>query len=101
MKVLIDFTIIPLGVGVSLSPYVARCHELFEKRKITSTLHANGTNLEGEWDDVMGAIKECHELIHQTGVPRIASIIKVGTRTDRSQTMDDKIKSVNSKLHRA
>ena len=98
---LIDFTIIPLGVGVSLSQYVACCHEIFEKRNMTSTLHANGTNLEGEWDEVMGAIKECHELIHQGGVPRIASIIKVGTRTDREQTMNDKIKSVKSKLHQA
>ena len=101
MKVLIDFTIIPLGVGVSLSQYVACCHEIFEKRNITSTLHANGTNLEGEWDEVIGAIKECHELIHQGGVPRIASIIKVGTRIDREQSMDDKIKSVKSKLHQA
>jgi len=101
LKVLIDFTIIPLGVGVSLSQYVASCHEIFEKRNITSTLHANGTNLEGEWDEVMSAIKECHEQIHQSGVPRIASIIKLGTRIDRKQTMDDKIKSVKSKLHRA
>ena len=101
MKVLIDFTIIPLGVGVSLSKYVASCHEIFEKRNLTSTLHANGTNIEGEWDEVMSAVKECHELIHSMGAPRISSIIKVGTRIDRNQTMDDKIKSVKSKLHRA
>ena len=101
MKVLIDFTIIPLGVGVSLSKYVASCHEIFEKRNLTSTLHANGTNIEGEWDEVMSAVKECHELIHSMGAPRISSIIKVGTRIDRDQTMDDKIKSVKSKLHRA
>ncbi len=101
MKVLIDFTIIPLGVGVSLSQYVATCHEIFETRNLNSTLHANGTNLEGDWDEVMSAVKECHEVIHNMGAPRIASIIKLGTRTDRDQTMNDKIKSVKSKLHQA
>lgn len=28
MKVIVDLTIIPLGVGVSLSPYVAACEKV-------------------------------------------------------------------------
>jgi uncharacterized protein YqgV (UPF0045/DUF77 family) len=32
------------------------------------------------------------------GAPRVSTVIKVGTRTDRPQTMDDKVKSVQSKL---
>jgi uncharacterized protein YqgV (UPF0045/DUF77 family) len=32
------------------------------------------------------------------GAPRITTTIKLGTRTDRNQTMEDKVNSVNKKL---
>ena len=32
------------------------------------------------------------------GAPRITTTIKLGTRTDRNQTMEEKIYSVKSKL---
>ena len=61
-------------------------------------LHAYGTNIEGEWDDVFAAVKKCHERVHEMGAPRISSTLRIGTRTDREQTMDDKIKSVQLKI---
>jgi uncharacterized protein (TIGR00106 family) len=61
-------------------------------------LHANGTNIEGEWDEVFAAVKRCHEVVHEMGAPTIPTIIKLGTRTDRNQTMDEKIRSVEGKL---
>ena len=57
-----------------------------------------GTNIEGEWDEVMVAVKKCHEVVHQMGVPRISTTIRLGTRTDKNQTMADKIKSVGLKI---
>lgn len=98
MKAIAEFTIIPIGVGVSLSKYVAACENVLEKSGLTYELHANGTNLEGEWDDLIQAIKTCHETLHEMGVPRIATQIKIGTRTDRSQNMKDKVESVQEKL---
>jgi uncharacterized protein (TIGR00106 family) len=98
MKVIIDVTIIPIGVGVSLSAYVAACQRVFEDAGLTLQLHANGTNIEGEWDTVFAAIKRCHEVLHTMGAPRIATTIKAGTRIDRDQTMDDKIHSVETHL---
>ena len=65
------------------------------------SVHANGTNLEGDWDEVMDAIKTCHERLHKMGVPRIATQIKIGTRIDRAQMMQDKIASVREKLKNA
>jgi uncharacterized protein (TIGR00106 family) len=98
MKVIVDLTVIPLGVGISLSPYVAACEKVLSDAGLKTQLHANGTNIEGEWDEVFTAIKGCHETLHEMGTPRISTIIKVGTRTDRSQTMEDKIQSVQHKL---
>ncbi|MEJ5263145.1 MAG: MTH1187 family thiamine-binding protein [Ignavibacterium sp.] len=98
MKVIVDVAIIPLGVGLSLSKYVAECEKIFKSAGLKTTLHANGTNIEGDWDDVFNALKKCHEHLHQIGVPRISTNIRIGTRTDREQTMEDKIKSVEEKL---
>lgn len=94
MNVIADFTVIPIGVGVSLSRYVAACEKVLTDLGVRHTLHANGTGVEGEWDEVFSAIRKCHEAVHAMGAPRISTSIKVGTRTDRAQSMDDKVQSV-------
>ena len=98
MKVIVDLCVIPMGVGVSLSSYIAVCEKILSDAGLKTQLHANGTNIECECEEVFGAIKKCHEALHEMGVPRITTTIKVGTRTDRIQTMEDKIQSVQSKL---
>ena len=90
--------VVPLGVGISVSPYVAACEKILKDAGLKTNLHAYGTNIEGEWDDLFAAVKRCHEVIHEMGAPRVSSSLKVGTRTDRVQTMDDKIRSVEEKM---
>lgn len=98
MKVIVDFCLVPIGVGVSVSKYIAECEIILKDAGLKTQLHAYGTNIEGEWEDVFGAVKRCHERVHEMGAPRITTTLKVGTRTDRVQTMDDKVKSVQEKL---
>ncbi len=98
MQVIVDLCIVPLGVGVSVSSYVAACQQVLEEAGLTIVLHAYGTNIEGDYDQVFRAIRQCHERIHEMGAPRITTTIKLGTRTDRAQTMADKIASVERKL---
>lgn len=95
MKVMVDLCVVPLGVGVSLSEYIAECTKVLEAAGLKTELHAYGTLIEGEWDDVFAAIKRCHEAVHAKGAPRITTTIKCGTRTDRSQTLQDKVESVH------
>ncbi len=98
MKVLVDISIVPLGVGLSLSSYVAECEKIFDQAGLKTALHAYGTNVEGEWDEVFGAIRKCHERLHAMGAPRISTNLRLGTRTDRTQTMEEKVRSVTDKL---
>lgn len=98
MKVHADLCLIPIGVGVSVTDYIAECQNVLQEAGLEYQLHAYGTNIEGEWDQVMVAIKRCHERVHAMGAPRISSSVKLGTRTDREQTLQDKIDSVESKL---
>jgi uncharacterized protein (TIGR00106 family) len=98
MKVLVDLSIVPLGVGLSLSPYVAACEKVLKEAGLKTALHAYGTNIEGEWDTVFGAIKRCHEVLHGMGAPRISATLRVGTRVDKAQSLEDKVRSVEEKL---
>jgi uncharacterized protein (TIGR00106 family) len=98
MKVIVDLCLVPMGVGVSVSKYVAACEVVIREAGLVPQLHGYGTNIEGEWDAVFMAIKKCHEKVHEMGAPRITTTIKLGTRTDRSQTIKDKIQSVEKKL---
>ncbi len=98
MKVIVDFCLVPLGVGVSVSDYIVECERILTAAGLKTQLHAYGTNIEGEWDEVFAAIKLCHERVHEMGAPRITSTIRLGTRTDRKQTMEDKVRSVQEKL---
>lgn len=98
MNVIVDLCVVPLGVGVSVSKYVTACQKILSDAGLKTKLHAYGTNIEGDWDKVFAAIKKCHEKIHDMGAPRITTTIKLGTRTDKIQTMEDKMNSVIEKL---
>lgn len=98
MKLIADFCIIPLGVELSLSPYIAECQRILTDAGLKHELHAYGTNIEGEWDVVMDAIKRCHNRVHELGAPRITTTLKLGTRTDREDSLAGKVQSVQQQL---
>jgi uncharacterized protein YqgV (UPF0045/DUF77 family) len=45
----------------------------------------------------MTAVKACHEAVHKMGAPRINTTMKIGTRTDRDQSMEERVGSVLQK----
>lgn len=98
MKALVNLQLIPVGTEVSVSKYIAACEKVLEESGLLYQLHANGTNIEGEWDAVFAAVKSCHEVVHEMGAPRIHSLVSVGTRVDKEQSLDDKVTSVKRQL---
>jgi uncharacterized protein (TIGR00106 family) len=98
VKVIADLCVVPLGKGISVSQEIAACQRVLREAGLKTHLHAYGTNIEGNWEEVFAAIKRCHEVVHGMGAPRISTTIRVGTRTDRNQSMEDKVRSVATKL---
>ncbi len=98
MKCMADLCVIPFNGKISVADEIAQCHRVLKRFNIDIQLHGYGTNLHGDWDEVFAAIKACHQELHDTGIVRISSSIKVGTRTDKEQTISDKIDAVETRL---
>eukprot|EP00808_Paulinella_micropora_P027181 g8686.t1 len=101
-KVIADFCVVPItGKGVSVRNEVAIVEKTlreYDGGKLKCSLHAYGTNVEGPWDAVMGALKACHAVLHEHGVPRVSTTVKIGTRIDKTQTMADKHKAIQDAI---
>ncbi|KAH0424050.1 cell wall biogenesis protein [Colletotrichum camelliae] len=94
-----DFCLIPVGTGsVSVANEVAQVQRLLKASGLKYTMHSAGTTVEGSWDDVFRVIGQAHSLVHQQGVVRIQSSMRVGSRTDKKQSAEDKVKRVEGIL---
>ena len=94
MKATGEIQVIPIGVGVSLRKQVKRAHDLLASADLSVELHGQGSNVEGELDDILAAVKEVIETLHREGTPRLAVMIKIGTRTDKEPSLAAKVRAV-------
>ena len=98
MKVIVDLCVVPIGVGIDLAPYVAACQQVLQQRGLKHQLGPNSTAIEGDWGPVMDAVKACHEVVHELGAPRIFTSLKISSRTDRDQALEEKTAAVQKLL---
>ena len=90
MKATAELQVIPLGSGVSVRKKVARIVELLHRYEFILETHASGTNIEGELEDILAAVKQVHENLHSEGEVRLVSYLKLETRTDKIPTLAGK-----------
>jgi uncharacterized protein (TIGR00106 family) len=90
MRATAEIQVVPIGVGVSVRNEVKRAHAVLVDSGLNVELHAFGTNVEGELDDILAAIRNVHETLHGEGVVRLSTAVKIGTRTDKFQTLEGK-----------
>lgn len=91
MKATAEIQVIPLGVGHSVRAQVQRAHQILVDAGLNAKLHAYGTNIEGEMDEIFAAVTRIHEQLHAEGTVRLATFIKIGTRTDKEPSLDAKL----------
>lgn len=101
MRVAAEIAVLPLGVEGTLTNYVAACERIFEEAGLTPQLHALGTEVVGEWDTVMSAVRRCQETIHEMGAGRVITDLKLSTRTDREPDLESPVEHVRQRLSAA
>ena len=95
--VLLDFSMTPLGKGDSVSPYVARCVDVVAACGLDYRLHAMGTTLEGELDEVLAVVRRCFEAL-QADCERISCSIKIDYRKGPGGRLESKVHKVETLL---
>lgn len=88
-----EFTIVPIGAGVSTSAEVARVVKLVDESGLNYKLNPMGTVVEGEWAEVMGLIERCHKLL-MGDVERVMTSITIDDRKGRTGRITGKVESV-------
>ncbi len=95
-----EFSIVPLGVGESLSKSVAEVIRVVDESGLTYRTNAMGTVVEGEWDSVMEVIKGCHDEALKEA-PRVTSRINIDIRPAKAEErMESKLDAIESALNR-
>ena len=98
MKVIADICVIPNTGRTSVREEVATAHRILKATGLPVHLHGYGTNIEGDFDLVFAALRKVHEKLHAQGATRISTTIRLGTRTDKDQSIEDKIRAVHEHL---
>ncbi len=97
MSVLAEFSVVPMGTGVSVSSQVARVLKIVAESGIAYKANPMGTVLEGEWNTVMDVIRKCHAEVMKDAERAITSI-KIDDRKGAGARMEKKLESVEQKL---
>jgi uncharacterized protein (TIGR00106 family) len=95
---IVEISFVPIGVGTSLSRYIAVVIKNIEKSGLKYQLTPMGTIVEGEWNEISKLIDYSHNLIFEMGIERIITNVKIDYRLDKKSSMQDKLDSVKKKM---
>jgi uncharacterized protein (TIGR00106 family) len=99
MSVMVEFSMMPLDKGESLSEFVARSLDIIDKSGLDYRIGPMGTTIEGEWDETFAVIRTCYMAMSEK-CGRVYASIKVDSRKEGGKRMAAKIESVERKLGR-
>ncbi len=94
---IVNFSVVPIGKGNSLSTQVAEVLKVVDESGINYKLHSMGTILEGDWDEILELIKKCHERTLEDS-DRVLTTITIDDRKGKSGRIVGKVQSVERKL---
>jgi len=97
--VIIEFSIVPIGRGEGLAGPVARVLDLVDKSGLPYQLTAMGTIVEGEWDEVLGLVRRCHETMRGEAA-RVVTHITIDDRAAKADRIAGKVRDVEAVLGR-
>ncbi len=97
VELIAEFSVIPIGAGVSVSQYVAECMKMVDASGIDYRINPMGTVLEGDYDKVMEVVRKCHMKVMEM-VPRAVTSVRIDDRKGATGGMEKKMRSVEEKV---
>jgi len=90
MQATAELQLIPLGESVSVRPRIQRVIEILKEYDFVLETHASGTDIEGDMQDILDAVRQVHDVLHSEGCVRLISYLKLESRTDKTPTLAGK-----------
>ena len=100
MSMLLEFSMAPLGKGESVGEYVSRSLDLIDRSGVPYRLNPMGTVLEGEWDELVGIVKQCLDRMSED-CNRVTCTIKFDWRSGATDQLESKIAGVEKRVGRS
>ncbi len=97
MSCVAQFSIFPIGEGVSVADHVAKALAVVRASGLPHVLGPMGTSLEGEYDEVMAVIAKCHEAL-RADCERVYLGVTVDWRQGPSGRLAGKVAAVEERL---
>ena len=94
---LVEFSIIPIGVGSSIGDQLAEVLKIVDASGLPYKINPMGTVVEGEWDEIMKLIKKCHRTVMKTG-ERAITTISIDDRKGKPNRIEEKVKSIERRI---
>ena len=96
---IIEFSIVPLGKGESVGELIAKVVDIVDTSGLPYKLTAMGTIVEGEWDNLMELLKECHFKMKQYS-SRVMTFVTIDDREQAMERLNGKVEDVEEILGR-
>ncbi|MBN2518617.1 MAG: MTH1187 family thiamine-binding protein [Candidatus Altiarchaeota archaeon] len=96
-KIVAELSVVPLGVGPSVSKYVKEAIRQLKSGNVRVELGAMGTVLEADdMDDLLEAVKMAHEAVFRAGAVRVVTTLKIDERRDKNLSIESKLKAIKT-----
>jgi uncharacterized protein (TIGR00106 family) len=89
MRAIGEIQMTPVGTEVSMRSEVERAQDVLSRVGLKTEAHATGTTVEGELEQLLEGIRRIHEELHEAGVPRLTTNVRIETRTDKQPSIDE------------
>jgi uncharacterized protein (TIGR00106 family) len=96
---MIEFSIVPLGKGASVSPVIARVMKIVVESGVRYKANPMGTVIEGEWGRLIDLVKKCHDEAMKDA-DRVVTTVKIDDYKGKGDRLEEKLESVEQKLGR-
>ncbi|RJO75136.1 thiamine-binding protein [Nocardia panacis] len=93
------FSITPIGVGEDVGEQVAAAIRVIRESGLPNRTAASFTEIEGEWDEVMGVIKAATDAVLAVS-GRCSIVVKADIRPGHTDTLNSKVATVERYLAR-
>ncbi|HVB98170.1 MAG TPA: MTH1187 family thiamine-binding protein [Candidatus Dormibacteraeota bacterium] len=94
---LMELSVVPLGRGPSVGADIADLMKIIDASGLDYQLTAAGTNVEGNWEQLIDLARKCHNEIRKK-TARVVTTIKIDDYAERTGRLAAMVKSVENKV---